>query len=295
MMGMRLLNELRGRNTEATVDAALASLFVIVDDSGATLTRRADPEGSGTPLFPVPPARTARIRIMPGVYLETPTSSARVRMLEAASTLADRVEVHAPTVSTGTHRGRVAIDLPRRAARALGLDLAEPGDRFDGRFAHVLFDDEAIIEEAARSGLGFVARRGSWVILERALPSTEEDAAPFAAELVRVLGVVREAERLRTGAPPERAAQTMRDRGARAPSRGPVGRARLRRAIGWVDAFHRGGPNCFRRTLAELGLDAGAARETLVFGLDVGRTGHVALKDSEDSAFDVAFEIPATK
>ncbi len=76
-------------------------------------------------------------------------------------------------------------------------------------------------------------------------------------------------------------------------SRGRVGRSRLRRAIGWVDAAFPGGPNCFRRTLMEIALDAGAAGETLVFGLDVGKTGHVAFKNAEDHAFDVAFEIRA--
>jgi hypothetical protein len=49
--------------------------------------------------------------------------------------------------------------------------------------------------------------------------------------------------------------------------------------------------NCYRRTLVELALDAGAAHETLVFGLDVGKTGHVAFKDREDVAFDVTFEV----
>ena len=73
-------------------------------------------------------------------------------------------------------------------------------------------------------------------------------------------------------------------------------RARLRRAIGWVDAAYPGkGANCFRRVLVEVGLDAGAAEETLVFGLDVGRTGHVAFKDTEDRTFDVAFEVPSVE
>jgi hypothetical protein len=41
----------------------------------------------------------------------------------------------------------------------------------------------------------------------------------------------------------------------------------------------------------ELALDRGAAEETLVFGLDVGTTGHVAFKDTEERHFDVLFEI----
>jgi hypothetical protein len=53
----------------------------------------------------------------------------------------------------------------------------------------------------------------------------------------------------------------------------------------------RSGPNCFRRTLLELSLDAGAARERIVFGLDVGRTGHVTFKGREDRSFDVVYEL----
>jgi hypothetical protein len=195
-------------------------------------------------------------------------------------------------VAAGTHRGRLAIDVPRRALRALGLPVGEPGDRFAGGFVHALFDDEALVVEAARAGLHLAARRGAWAVLERGEPRSEDSAA-FAAEVLAVLGVVREAERRRRHDSPEAAVRAMRARGHGARRRGPVGRARLRRAIGWVDALYMGHPNCFRRTLVELGLDAGAADETLVFGLDVGRTGHVALKDSEDSTFDVAFEIPS--
>jgi hypothetical protein len=177
--------------------------------------------------------------------------------------------------------------------RALGFDAAEPGDRFQGRFTHAFFDDEALVVEADRGGLAFVARRGAWVLLERRAERSTERAVSFAQEIVRTLRVVSEAEQLRLRNEPERAVRAMRERGRWRTKRGAVGRARLRRAIGWVDAAFAGGPNCFRRTLVEIGLDAGAAEETLVFGLDVGRTGHVALKDSEDSKFDVSFEIPA--
>jgi len=214
-------------------------------------------------------------------------------LLDAAASLAHEVHVHAPTVSEGTHRGRLAIDVPRRIARAVGADSAEPGDRFDRGFVHVLFDDEEIIEEAEHAGLRFVARRGPWVELERSSERGREHAAPFSVEVLRALALVREAERLREHTPPEHAVHAMRERGRSAPRRGPIGRARLRRAIGWVDAaYPRKGGNCFRRVLVEIGLDAGAAEETLVFGLDVGETGHVAFKDAEDRTFDVAFEVP---
>jgi hypothetical protein len=62
-----------------------------------------------------------------------------------------------------------------------------------------------------------------------------------------------------------------------------------------VDVAAPGGPSCFRRVLLETALDAGAARETLIFGLDVGSTGHVAFAGREERSFDVSFEIPASE
>lgn len=123
-----------------------------------------------------------------------------------------------------------------------------------------------------------------------------EPVDPYALELGRVLLVIREIERRRrdhtTGV--ERMIADLRRRGRQGHRRGPIGRARLRRAIAWADARlpFPGGPNCFRRTLCELALDAGAAEETLVFGLDVGKTGHVAFAGAEDRTFDVVFELP---
>jgi hypothetical protein len=282
----RLLTELRRRPTHAEVEGALASLTVVVESGVAVIAR-----AGGSLLFGST-SRAERVSIGPSIYTTTPTSHARIRLLQAAARIAPRVDVHAPTASIGSFRGRIAIDLPRRAARALGLDAAEPGDRFDGTFAHAFFDDEAIVEEARAAGLAFLRRRGAVVELAGGIDTPLEQAEPFASELLRAVRTVRDAERLRLHDSPARAVERMRERGRKHARRGPIGRARLRRAIAWLDAgFVRGG-NCFRRTLSEIGLDAGAAEEPLVFGLDVGRTGHVALKDSEEARFDVAFEIP---
>ncbi len=119
------------------------------------------------------------------------------------------------------------------------------------------------------------------------------DLLPLALEVLRVLPVLRVAERARTASSPEEAVAAMRARGERRRARAPQARSRLRLAIRWVDARFPGGGNCFRRTLAELALDRGAARDTLVFGLDVGRTGHVAFAGAEDTTFDVTFSIGA--
>jgi hypothetical protein len=294
-----LLDELRLRPWRpADVNAALASLVVNFDDSGlATISRLR----SGMALFNLrlasqtPVARRSRLgRVAPGAYTETPTSEGRVRLLSAVAAFADRVEVHAPISTDGSYRGRLAFDVPRRIARCAGIPMAEPGDRLSGAFKHAFFDDEALITEARRARLEFVARRGAWIVLEpRATPPTEH-ASSFSREVGRALVAARDAERSRLRDPPRDAIERMRARGRLAAARGAIGRSRLRCAIGWVDAFapFRGGPNCFRRTLLEIALDGGAAREAVVFGLDVGKTGHATLKDAEELPFDVAFEFP---
>lgn len=283
----RALRELLGAASEDDVARALDALTVTTAGTTAIVSR-----GGGEPLFGGrPPPAAEVVRIEPGVYAHTPTAAARTKLLAAAAAVAPRVEVHVPLVPGG-HRGRLAIDLPRRVLRAAGVRAAEPGDRLAGEPVHVFFDDEPLVVEAARGGLRFAGRRGAWVLLERSSAAQPEPAEPFARELLRVLRVMPEAERRRRRDAPERAVSAMRARGRRHYARAPVGRARLRRAIGWVDAVFPGGPNCLRRTLTELALDRGAASETLVFGLDVGKTGHVAFKDAEDRSFDVAFEVP---
>jgi hypothetical protein len=291
----RFLEELRGGRESAGADVATAldSLVIERTDRDVAVVSR-DPT-RGVSLFAErrnggPPVKL--VRMAPEVYGRTPTSDARVRVLRELATLAPRVEVHAPLALTGTYRGRLVIDLPRRAVPAF-IARAEPGDRFEGGFVHAFFDDESLILEARSAGLAFLGRRRSWIALAPAADADLERARPFASEITRAAAVIGDAERRRKRDAPAHAVALMRERGARHPARGPIGRSRLRRAIGWVDAAFPTGPNCFRRTLAEIALDAGAAKETLLFGLDVARTGHVAFKDAEERSFDVVFEIPA--
>lgn len=110
-------------------------------------------------------------------------------------------------------------------------------------------------------------------------------------ELVRALREIRRAEFLRMNRGPAEAVATQRARGRRRKARSETRRRLLRRAIVSVDARYPGGGNCFRRVLTELALDAGAADDRLVFGLDIGRTGHVAFEGTEDASFDVAFAL----
>jgi hypothetical protein len=222
-------------------------------------------------------------------------SEARTELLRLASERAARVEVRVPIENDGTYIARALVDGPRRLLRRLGRDVADPGDRFgDGDLLHRYFDEEALLREIERAGLALVDRRGETFVLERARSASSasrELPSPFAVEVGRVVRALAWAERARAHDPPEKAVRAMRNLGAHAPCRGPIGRARLRRAIGWIDVLHPSGPSCYRRTLLELSLDAKAARETIVFGLNVGRTGHVAFKDTEDRTFDVAYEI----
>jgi hypothetical protein len=173
----------------------------------------------------------------------------------------------------------------------LGLRVPEPGDRFpDGAFVHCFFDEEPLREEIHAAKLVVTQHHGESWTLRRGTPPREAPE-PFRREIVRVARIVRELERSRLSDGPETIVRDCRARGSREKERGPIGRARLRRAIGWVDALSPRGPNCFRRTLLELALDAGAAREKLVFGLDVCRTGHVTFKGREDRTFDVVYEL----
>jgi hypothetical protein len=236
----------------------------------------------------------ACVRFAHGVYSSVPTTDARVRLLAMARRAATECVVLRAAISgESNHVGRIIIDGPRRVLRAAGARSAEPGDRFGPRaYVHCFYDEEELLGEIARAGLVVTQRKGFTFVL-RAGAETKERAASFAAEVTRVVLLVRDIDAARARKTPEGALRVMRDRGRSAAARGPIGRARLRRAIGWVDALSPGGASCYRRILLEVALDAGAAKETVVFGLDVGSTGHVAFEDREEKSFDVSFAIAA--
>lgn len=277
----RFVREIRkGAPTAAETELALAALRVadgIVSKGGDGMTLE----------------RASLVtRLDDGVYEGIPTRHARIRVLSLSSARAEGPFVVRVVVGgERTHVARAIVDAPRRVLRAVGLPSAEPGDRFGDGFTHRFFDEEALLEEIHEAGLVIVKRSGATFVVDRGVPP-EEAPASFAIELARAARLAPLAERYRFD-PPASAVRAMRRLGSRHPARGPIGRARLRRAIGWVDALHPAGPICYRRVLLELGLDRGAAEEAVVFGLDVGRTGHVAFKETsgEDRVFDVAFEI----
>jgi len=221
-----------------------------------------------------------------------PSEAERIACLAKFAEENPQFLIHAPLARGELNSPRKRRVL-RRALHVLGRPIsATTGDSPTLPWAH----DERFILEAAVAGLTFVARQGDWVWLRRA-PSVLEalgtcrDAAPFRLELLAAARLLPTAERLRLRASPEHATDVLRRRGRTQPARTPLGRARLVRAIRWCDAMMPGSPNCFRRTLLEIGLDSEAANTPLVFGLDVGRTGHVALLGAEAVDFDVVFEV----
>jgi hypothetical protein len=295
----RLLAELRAAPGEHDARDALARLEVSRSGDVATVAPRVGSSG-GEDLSMLAERSASVVELARNVYARIPTREGRVTLLALARRAArERVVVHVVVTDDQTHLGRLAFDAPRRVLRAIGARVAEPGDRFDAqRYVHCFFDEESLLDELSGAGLEIERRDGFTFTLrpaERGPGTPPERAEPLAKELARVIRLVREVDARRASETPETVLAGMRARGRTAVQRGPIGRARLQRAIGWVDAFVPGGASCYRRVLLETALDAGAARETVVFGLDVGSTGHVAFEGREERTFDVAFAIPATR
>ncbi len=118
-------------------------------------------------------------------------------------------------------------------------------------------------------------------------------AVLFALDLGRVLVALPAVERGRRHAPAGPLLEAMRARGRARRVRSPPSRARLARAIGWVDRLGPGGPNCLRRTLLRVALDPESARESVVFGLNVPEAkGHAWVEGTETPAqHDVEFRV----
>ena len=85
-------------------------------------------------------------------------------------------------------------------------------------------------------------------------------------EALRVIAGVSRVEAARVTLGPAPAATAARRFGLARASRSLDERARLRRAISWIDRLMPGGPNCYRRVLLEMALDSGAAHEPLMMG-----------------------------
>lgn len=194
-----------------------------------------------------------------------------------------------------THLGRAVLDAPRRVVRAATrTPLGEWGDRVvGGEVRHLFFSADALLEELAEAGLVTISAEGDRIVAAR---GRAVKPAPLAREIARALAIFPALERQRRGSPAAAIAWA-RAGGRSRRARDAWGRARLARAISWVDAVSPPRSNCLRRVLAEIALDGGAARETLRLGLDPRRTGHAWLVPCapgfvrENPRFDVVFEV----
>jgi len=112
-------------------------------------------------------------------------------------------------------------------------------------------------------------------------------------EMARVLVTVPRVEIDRRRSSLHHAVRIMRQRSSKRAARSLEGRRRLRSAIAFVDARLPGGPNCVRRSLLEMALDAGAAREKLLAGFVSGggkKSGHAWLEFESGPEVDDKFD-----
>ncbi|NOU28600.1 MAG: hypothetical protein HOO96_11900 [Polyangiaceae bacterium] len=242
---------------------------------------------------PLPSAPVSVLFLPRGVYEGTSGRSARVALLRRClGALAQRGQLVVDVRATedGALPGHLVVDGLRRVIARLGVRTAEEGDRSDG--LHRFFRTEDVTGEAYEAGFALGHRRWDRFVLEPGAASAPH--APAArGELGAVLRVLPPVERLLRGRSPEESIAGARAVGRSASLRGPEDRRSLRWAVAWVDAFAPGHPGCFRRTLLEVAADAGAAREPVLLGLDVGRTGHAWLESAapEQRPYDVTFKL----
>jgi hypothetical protein len=116
------------------------------------------------------------------------------------------------------------------------------------------------------------------------------------ARLLTVAAAAGLAEAARQVVGPARAVGWARRLGARCRTRKPSDLADLRRLIAGVDRRLPGGPNCYRRALAEMALDGGSATRPLVLGVTSRGgpgSGHAWVGDGRgrDQAYDAEFAI----
>jgi hypothetical protein len=118
----------------------------------------------------------------------------------------------------------------------------------------------------------------------------------FLRDLLGVLTAVPRVEWGRRHEGPRPLTDKLRRRGRLRPQRSESDRLRLRRIIRAIDVRLPGGPNCYRRALLEMSLDAGAAHEQLHMGLRAHggpQSGHAWFGSAETPAesYDADFAI----
>jgi len=115
-------------------------------------------------------------------------------------------------------------------------------------------------------------------------------------DLWEVISIAPRVERDRRRLGPGRLLPQVRRRGLSRRVRTDVERTRLRTVIRQVDRLFPAGPNCYRRALLEIAVDARAAAEPLHMGITLGdraARGHAWLESSSDrgSGYDVELRV----
>jgi hypothetical protein len=115
-------------------------------------------------------------------------------------------------------------------------------------------------------------------------------------DFVRALWLLPSVERARLSWGPAPAIEFFRKMGRTQRARTAPQRAMLRRAVALADRLWPGEPNCYRRVLLEVAMDAGAAEERVNLGLKAHggpRSGHAWLGSAPDVAdtYDVALSL----
>jgi hypothetical protein len=186
-------------------------------------------------------------------------------------------------------RGRILLDAPR--ARLSALRVPEPGSRFfPGGPTHLYFAHDELLAEAEESGLGLESwENATFVFRPGVVPRAKVSARAGIPHLIKA---VIEADVLRRASPREALARA-RARGEREVARTREERLALRESLALVEALVPPRANCFRRVLAEIVLDRGAAQDTVVFSLDLASDGHAHFRGDPNGPprrYDVSFE-----
>jgi hypothetical protein len=115
-------------------------------------------------------------------------------------------------------------------------------------------------------------------------------------DVAEALLVALSVEKSRRSVGPTQLVKRMRGRGRRRRARDLAERLKLRRAIEIVDRRFPSGPNCYRRVLIEIAMDAGAAAEPLHMGLKAHGepgSGHawLASMPRDERSYDAEFVV----
>ena len=186
-------------------------------------------------------------------------------------------------------RGRLLLDFPR--ARLPFPSVPEPGSRFfPGKAVHLYFTHDELLDEASLAGLGLVTWESSTFVFERGA-SRRPVVSPRSGVPSLVRAVIA-ADLLRRGSPREALARA-RSRGEREIERTREERLALRERLALVEGLVPPRANCFRRVLAEILLDRGAATDAVIFSLDLATDGHAHFRSDPNGPprrYDVSFE-----